>query len=133
MQFKSEYINDFYNCGWGANGNYDSYINFVQNLDYNPNVMLVGLDLWVFNDAWNEEQIKYPTYQEIKKIDRDKKAIIKESILDCVTRRWNFTDLKKYSNNIGINARVNNNGLAKDGSYYYGKIYRTPDYREKFF
>ena len=60
MQFNSIYFKDnFYNCGGAVAGNYSEYKNFLENLSYRPDVIILGLDAWVFNDNWNNGCKKY--------------------------------------------------------------------------
>lgn len=128
MQFKQEFFKaDFYNCGGAVSGNYNEYVNFLKNLSYEPEVLLVGLDSWVFNDAWNQVRDDYEEFVKIEKPNRDEKTIIKAVLEDWVKKKWVFADLEKYPNNIGFNGRVKDDGFMYDGSYYNGDTYRNPD------
>ena len=45
MQFRDLYFKDFfYNCGGAVGGNYLEYKNFLENLEYKPDVIILGLD-----------------------------------------------------------------------------------------
>ncbi len=127
MQFKKNFfLIDFYNCGGAVGGNYNEYKNFLENLKYEPKTMILGLDVWVFNNAWNKDCDKYNSFQEINEIDRETIPLMKAIFKDWVSKKWTIKDLKRYPNNIGFNGRVKDNGFLYDGSYYYGDLYRDP-------
>lgn len=126
MQFKGACLFDFYNCGGAVSGNYDEYKNFLSNLTYRPKCIIVGLDAWVFNDAWNKTIQVYDEYQEIGEVNRTWGALFKAVIDDWLTKKWTCSDLNNYPQNIGFNGRVKDEGFMNDGSYYYGERYRFP-------
>lgn len=128
MQFKREFFRaSFYNCGGAVNGNYDEYTNFLQNLNYNPKVILLGLDSWVFNREWNKNRRKYSTFYKINQSNAVLAPLV-SIIKGWLREKWKFADINLYPVNIGFNGRVLGNGFMDDGSYYYGNIYR---YSEK--
>lgn len=136
MQIKEAYFSEsFYNCGGAVSGNYDEYLNFLKNLNYTPEVILFGLDSWVFNDNWNKQVKEYPSFEKIEQIERGKVSIIKSMIRDYIDGKYKISDLQNYSRNQGMNGKILNNGFMEDGSYYYGDMYRNPekqkDYRFK--
>lgn len=127
MQFKKEFFkSSFYNCGGAVGGNYKEYVNFLENLTYKPKVILLGLDQWVFNDAWNRSCTDYTGFKKIEKENRNKGSMLKKIVKDWTRKKWRFTDLKLYPVNIGFNGRIKDEGFIYDGSYYYGNIYRNP-------
>ncbi len=134
MQFKSVYFKGgFYNCGGAVSGNYDEYLNFLQNLSYKPKAMLLDLDSWVFNDEWNKWCVAYDTFVPIQKADRKTLAMVKAMITDFMDGLWTWTDLRdSYANNIGFRGKIKDDGFMYDGSYYYGDTYRTMKSREDF-
>ncbi len=127
MQFKEGFFSSqFYNCGGAVGGNYNEYRNYIENLDYKPETIIVGLDAWVFNDAWNQGCSEYNSFQEIQEIDRGTIPLMKAIAKDWVTKKWSAADLNLYPGNVGFNGRVKDNGFMFDGSYYCGDIYRDP-------
>lgn len=128
MQLKDSFFQDsFYNCSGAVSGNYNEYRNFLQNLNYKPKLILLGLDTWVFNDEWNKQVWDYETYREIHSANRSRGAVLKQAIQDWRSKKWAFGDLRNYPQNIGFNGRVKDVGFLFDGSYYYGDIYRQTD------
>lgn len=128
MQFKKEFFQGtFYNCGGSVHGNYNEYLNFLENLDYKPKCILLGLDAWVFNDAWNQSCGDYSNYVKIQKIHRSKGIMLKSMIQDWINGKWTFDDLGNYPDNIGFNGCIKDEGFMCDGSYYYGNVYRNPE------
>lgn len=133
MQFKKEFFGeDFYNCGGAVSGNYNEYVNFMKNLSYEPEVLVVGLDTWVFNDAWNQMRDDYEEFIKIEKKNGDKKTILKTIYEDWENKKWVFEDLRKYTNNVGFNGIVKDEGFMYDGSYYYGDMYRNPEKQKDY-
>lgn len=134
MQFKKTYFSgEFYNCGGGVAGNYDEYRNFLENLSYEPNIMILDLDTWVFNHEWNWSCYTYDTFIPILKTDRKLQSMIKAMLEDWLDGAWTWRDLKrKYPNNIGFNGKVRDAGFMYDGSYYYGNEYRNPECQEDY-
>lgn len=128
MQFKDEFFDKtFYNCGGAVSGNYNEYVNFLENLSYTPDTIILGLDAWVFNDAWNCSLGDYSSFSQIEKIDRDTDAIIKSIREDWGNGKWSFSGINDYDENMGFNGRMKDTGFMYDGSYYYGCIYRNPE------
>ncbi len=127
MQFKKAFFSsEFYNCGGAVGGNYNEYKNFLENLDYNPETVIVGLDAWVFNDAWNVNCVEYESFQKIAEVERGTIPIMKSILWDWFTNKWKTEDLNLYPGNIGFNGRVKDSGYMYDGSYYSGDLYRDP-------
>lgn len=133
MQFKSDYFSmSFYNCGGSVAWNYDEYLNFIKNLNYTPEIILLGLDQWVFNSAWNQQYcVAYEEYQPIRLIHRN--GLVWNMTKDFINQKWNFHSINNYSMNYGFNGRVKDNGYQWDGSYYYGESYRNPNTRDYMF
>lgn len=127
MQFKNGFFSsEFYNCGGAVGGNYNEYKNFLENLNYTPEIVIVGLDAWVFNDAWNYNCAAYESFQTIDEVDRGAISLMKSIFMDWRSGKWKIADLNNYPGNVGFNGRVKDNGFMYDGSYYYGDIYRNP-------
>lgn len=125
LQFSAQcFQTDFYNCGRGVTYNFDEYVNFLKNLDYTPKVVILGLDQWLFNDAYTAD---FPTWKEYRRItyqQRELMEIIRTMVDDHQAGKWCFHDLWNYPQNCGLGGRVKNNGYRWDGSYYYGSDYR---------
>ena len=134
MQFEEEFFNEgiFYNCGGGANENYDEYLNFVKNLKYKPEIIILGLDSWVFNDAWNKNLHVYDYFQELRETQSDSLRLIVPIIRDWVQGKWTVASLDAYPNNIGFNGRIKDKGFRLDGSHYYGDVYRHPELQQDY-
>lgn len=133
MQFKNDYFSaGFYNCGGAVGRNYDEYLNFLENLNYKPEIIIVGLDAWVFNDAWNSGYPVLEDYMPVMMIERDKKLMIRSMVEDFIDRKWDWTSLQNYNMNYGFNGRIKDSGFQWDGSYYYGNVYREPKLQDDY-
>ncbi|MCQ2518987.1 MAG: hypothetical protein MJ107_00505 [Lachnospiraceae bacterium] len=128
MQFKDYFFTkSFYNCGGAVSGNFDEYKNFLMNLDYNPEIIILGIDNSCFNDSWMSWQPDYSKYKSIPASTRSKDVLLKAIFEDLKNKKWNFDDLSNYPENIGVSGKVKDSGFMNDGSYYYGDIYRSPE------
>lgn len=133
MQFKNEYFDsDFYNCGGAVGWNYDEYLNFVKNLNYTPRMIIIGLDQWVFNDAWNQYCIAYDNEIPIGMIDRNSISMEWSMIKDLLSCKWNVYAIENYPMNYGVTGRSKGVGFQWDGSYYSGNVYREPTTQEDY-
>lgn len=128
MQFRADYFSgSFYNCGGAVAENYDEYLNFLENLAYKPKVVIVGLDAWVFNDAWNHSCHVFDKYMPVMPVERNKISVLWSIAEDFADHKWDWNAIQNYAGNYGFNGRVKNAGFRWDGSYYYGDIYRELD------
>ncbi len=126
MQFKGVcFYGGFYNCGGAVVSNYDEYRNFLENLTYSPRCVIIGLDAWVFNGAWNQT-VSALNEGQVVKIDREPAALLGAIARDWLEQKWSFADLSNYPQHIGFNGRVKGEGFMYDGSYYHGAVYRVP-------
>lgn len=133
MQFKNEYFSrSFYNCGGAVGENYDEYLNFLKNLVYNPKVIMLGLDEWVFNDTWNHYRPLYSDYVSIALLERNKLVMTNDIIKDFIIGKWSFNEINNYDMNYGFNGRIKDKGFCWDGSYFYGDVYRNPELQEDY-
>ena len=115
MQFKGVFFSSpFYNCGGAVGGNYNEYRNYIENLDYKPETIIVGLDAWVFNDAWNRGCTVYKDFKEIKDVNRGMVPLMISITKDWLARKWSSEDLKLYPGNVGFNGRVKDEGFMYD-------------------
>lgn len=126
MQFSSEYFYDFYNCGGCYWGNYLGYRNFLENLEYTPKVIILGLDSWVFNDVWNRSDTYTGEYYEITDNNPTFLSIYKSIKNGENNEEFDSSALFDYSRNIGITGKTKNTGFQYDGTYYYGDVYVNP-------
>lgn len=129
MQFECEFFKDgvFYNCGGGVYGNYDEYLNFLRNLTFKPEIIVLGLDSWVFNDAWNKHCEEFAQFREIQESHGNFGFALFSIIKDWFSKKWAIAELNAYPKNIGFNGRVKDKGFRIDGSHYYGDVYRYPE------
>lgn len=129
MQYKEYFfLESFYNCGGAVNRNYDGYINFLECIEADslPEYIILGMDSWVFNETWiKENQQEYST---IVQNDINKVGLCKRIFEDYLRGKWRYSNFINRYDNIGFNGIVKGTGFMKDGSYYYGAIYRNPDY-----
>lgn len=133
MQFKEEFFKtSFYNCGGVITGTYGEYTNFLKNLDYKPEVVIIGVDTWHFNKQWNDLQRPVSSFEEITPIKRNNISIIQSIVNDYIDKKWTFSDITKYKENIGFNGRVKDAGFMSDGSYYYGNVYRDYEHSHDY-
>lgn len=128
MQFKDEFFDgSFYNCGGAVGQNYSEYRNFIRNVDYDPKMVIIGIDYWVFNDNWNNWCRDYDEFEEIESMDADIPALMKTIVSDRLHNKWTGETINNYPDNLGFNGRVKDAGYMNDGSYYYGNLYRNPE------
>lgn len=127
MQFSERYFStSFYNTGGGVSGNFDEYTNFLENLEveYEPEVIILGLDSWIFNSGWRGEQVKYDEFISIEKSKIGIGDVIFSMLSDYGEGKWNISDLY-HSKQIGMNAIENGDGFRADGTYRYNNIIRN--------
>lgn len=128
LQFKEAFFTvPFYNCGGVVSGNFRSYKRFLQNLNYTPAVVVIGIDTWFFNDAWSKRNPDDGVFYEITADKRSMMPMLRSIGADRLSGRWTEEMLQAYPDNIGFNGRVKDAGCMYDGSYYYGDIYRLPE------
>ena len=129
MQFSSRYFEKdaFYNCGGIARYNFDEYLNAIKNLDYMPEVVILGIDFWLFNEAFIGTCPEFPSYTEITISGRAFNDILKQIKKDYDNGKWSYDDILNYPGEIGFNGRIKQNGFQRDGMYFYGDIYRHPE------
>lgn len=134
MQFSSEYFDDgvFYNAGGAVRNNFDEYSNFLENLDYTPEVIILGVDFWLFNEKFISNYPECLHYTAITQVDRPFNAILKQIMQDDKKEKWSLASLNNYASEIGFNGRIKQSGFRRDGTYYYGDIYREPENSEDY-
>ncbi len=129
MQFSSRYFrnNAFYNCGGAVRYNFDEYTNFLKNLKYTPKVVILGIDFWLFNESFIGSSPCFQTYKEIVQTERSFNDILHKIEDDFKAEKWTISELNSFPSEIGFNGRIKQSGFRKDGSYYYGDVYRNPE------
>lgn len=132
MQFRKEFFSaSFYNCGGSLVSSYDQYLNFLKNMEYQPKIVIIGLDFWLWNADFSGILNAYPEYYKIGLDSRDKTAVV-QSLFDAwISRKWSFSSLHSFPGNTGLSGKVKNSGYAADGSYYYGSKYVHPETDEE--
>ncbi len=135
MPFRDMYFNkSFYNCGGCVSSRYDEYTNYLKNLTYTPKMVIVGLDLWVFNKEREDlygEPIDTRSVRSIQKEDRSVVIMTTDLMKDYLKKKWTFSDLRNYPFNVGMNGVVKGAGFRYDGSYCYGDIIHDPNSTSK--
>lgn len=121
MQFRADHFSgSFYNCGGGVAQNYREYLYFLTDLQYKPKMILLGMDSWVFNDAWNRQLPVLTSDMPVMMIERNKTVMLRDIIKDFVAHKWELKSVKQYPNNYGFNGCIKNSGFRWDGSNDYG-------------
>ena len=125
MQFREKYFNrPFYNCGGGISrlGDLRKFIEKAQIEDLK--LLIIGLDQNFFNKKWDDMKDN-PSYSYFLLHDRNISKIpllqYTKVINDFIAGKCTIGSVIKRRSNIGLNAIVNQNGFASDGSYHYGK------------
>lgn len=131
LQFRSEmFIKPFYNAG-STVSRISGFIPFIEaNLvNKKPEVVLIGLDQWMFNEnrvvlSDNDETNEIWQKPKFKKVPTLK--TLSRVYPDLLKGKYGFEILTqdKISNGIkkiGLSAIVINEGVRKDGSFFYGE------------
>jgi hypothetical protein len=116
----------FYNVG-GTISNISDFYSFLKNVpkDVYPDYLIIGLDQWMFNEAWNNFNVEqnvsrwntkscfYPNFTKCLRVYKSLKD-----------KAISFPFKNSHSENgvikIGLSACYKNSGYINDGSYYYG-------------
>lgn len=127
LQFKDEFFEtSFYNGGRGVASIAD-WEKFIDNINAEalPDILIIGLDSWEFNPNWegllaNSEDLSKPI--KISIFER-----LENEMKDYRDNKWSFKEIINNNGNLGFNGIFKNSGFLKDGSYYYGNIYKNPE------
>jgi hypothetical protein len=128
MQFRREYFTDdilFYNAG-GAVASLPQYIDFIAQMETYPELILVGLDQYYFNENWAKKNSSNITYQDNYNFMR----IIINTFKMLLKRKISINQTYQYITNIGLTAKIYGDGFSKDGSYFSNfsnRILNNPD------
>ncbi|WP_018702981.1 hypothetical protein [Anaeromusa acidaminophila] len=138
MQLRREFFSDdmsFFNAG-GCMPNIEQGIEFLDGItiEYKPKVIMLGIDLWWLNGAYNEKDNRKKEILSNNMIQN--RLFLYGSLFDNVIngniRRINVNVLRDNFHNafdpfehrpaIGLLAALNGDGFRVDGSYQYGGI-----------
>ncbi len=114
----------FYNAGYMISSIND-FIPFLKSIPTEklPNYLLIGLDQWMFNEAWDNLKNVPSTnnWSNSFKLKPNANTII-NVWKNLLANKYNYRLLKgdKSRVRIGINAVFNSSGFRNDGSFYYG-------------
>lgn len=131
MQLKGFFFRDgvsFYNAGGSmANSDAAQYVLERLGAQAKPDILLLGLDEYFFNDAWSNvtSDSTYAAYDtpDQKSLPRVMQSILSDAFSGKIQ---NVFSLAFSPAHIGVMAKVNDQGFEQDGSYYYGSVYRAP-------
>ena len=139
MQVKRSVVSPdytFYNAG-GAIQNVRELPLFVSKLHDSPELILVNIDQFWFNQGYNaEDQPFSPSAYEVERgtMNEDFERLGR-FVCDFYTDLWKGKiSLRKVfsSGHIGLNAICNENGFAADGSRYQGDMIAAPELQEDY-
>lgn len=126
LQFRRRmFTKPFYNAGYTISSIAD-FVPAIKNniLKKKPEILLIALDQWMFNENWDDLD-NYNSYTGNWKKNYSINASVPTLInvwKDVFAQKYGVETL--YNNEdeyeIGLNAVVNNRGFRKDGSIYYG-------------
>lgn len=121
MQIEENIFNkkySFYNAG-GAAQNSQDFLEFVKNLTYNPNLIVIDINQFFFNSK--SDKSPKAIY---KKPKLNGNTVLKSSLGFYEDLIMGKIDFNRFSanNNIGLLARMKEDGFTDTGFYYYGRI-----------
>ncbi|UPQ79286.1 hypothetical protein M0M57_00250 [Flavobacterium azooxidireducens] len=134
LQFRDKmFTKPFYNAGYTVSSISD-FVPFIDTniLNNKPEVLLITLDQWMFNENWDKLS-EYNPSNKYYQVGFNKNASIPTLYnvwSDLFKSKYGFeilhnSDKIENTKKIGLNAIVNNKGFRKDGSMYYGEqIYK---------
>lgn len=130
MQVKRSVISpdySFYNAGGAIQNIYELPL-FVRMLQDNPELILVNLDQWWFNPAFEKEKETFsPNAYDRPEWDPKKLGpFICDFYEDLFDGKINIAKIFT-SSHIGLNAICKDNGYRADGSRYQGEIIKAPE------
>jgi hypothetical protein len=125
LAFREDMFNtSFYNAGYTIN-NMEDYLLFFENIPKNkyPRLLIIGLDQWMFNPNYGDlKQTKNNTFWEKSFTFKPSPSTIKTSYINFLDGKYDFSAIYKKNDfqKIGLNALMNNKGMRRDGSMFYG-------------
>jgi len=135
MQVKRSVVSpdySFYNAG-GAIQNFQELTLFIRKLHDSPEFILVNLDQWWFNQAYNRDDQPFsPSVYDKPAFEYSKVGqFVCDFYTDLLKGKINLWKLFT-SDHIGLNAICNENGFAADGSRYEGDLILAPEQQEDY-
>lgn len=129
LPFREEMFEaDFYNAGFAVD-NVQDFQGFLSCLPEKnlPDYLILGLDQWMFNEAWNDLTLHTPKPHWMKNNTFDAgKGIKKTENLypDLLSGQLRLDRQAKNASiePIGLNALLHSTGFRNDGSSYYGEL-----------
>ena len=134
LQFRSKFFKDpsvFFNAGRTIY-KIRHIIYFLQKMpeDAKPDIIILGLDQWLFNEKYIDERMKknYEVVNDSNYIDHfhntvNSFTVIKDNYRsvykDILDNKIQINQLRKEENNVGLMAKFVGDGYRNDGSYYY--------------
>ncbi len=125
LSFNSKMFDvSFYNAGYTISSIND-FLPFLKSIpeEKYPNYLIIGLDQWMFNEAWDNLENTPPTdtWSGSFNLKPSTNTLI-NVWKDLLSNKYNFSHLKtnKRVERIGINSVFNNSGFRNDGSFFYG-------------
>jgi hypothetical protein len=127
MQFGNQFFSSqysFYNAG-GAVSEMEHFLPFMNKTEVTPQLLIIVLDQYFFNESWVSTQPE--NYLDI--VSMSFQTVLQNNI----SRIWQ--DILKgkipfkfsYNTNLGLLAKVTNDGFRYDGSYDYCRIMENPE------
>lgn len=143
LQFRDYMFNEsFYNAGFTV-GTIDDYLTFLKLLpnDYQPELLLLGFDQWMFNERYYNSKEAYPSsmYTLNRSLEADNGFMnILNVYKEVINGKINYKNINQKSDTmyLGLNAVINKKGFRNDGSFNYGanhKYYKDFDSVNDFF
>jgi len=130
LPFRKEMFEaEFYNAGFAVENvqDFQAFLSCLPEKNL-PDYLILGLDPWMFNDAWNDltpkPKSRWTKNMPFKPGEGIKKA--KDLYRDLINGQMRLSkQTKTYSNSIeaiGLNAVIHSTGFRNDGSGYYGEL-----------
>jgi hypothetical protein len=144
VEFKKEFFSQsMMNAGRGVS-NINECFSFIKELfsEHVPRMIIIGVDYWWFDDKHHA-----PSLAIVPPEQRNNLVSLRSYLLPFVWLAQSKISFKDYLTNInphhvlgnhnpkgiGVNALVNHNGFASDGSYLYTKIFSGKNVNDKRF
>jgi len=129
LQFRKEmFERSFYNTGFTI-VSINDFLPFVQGIpsDKYPEVLIMCLDHWMFNENWNNLKRTEPSSFWENSFSFSASGAIYQLVLsDLAKKKYGLSVFREGLNSsdglrkVGLHAIVNNEGFRRDGSMYYG-------------
>ena len=135
MQIKRTVINSdysFYNAGGAIQNVYELPL-FIKMLQESPELILVNIDQWWFNPAFEVEKQTFSSdvYDKPELCLSKLGPFICSFYEDLVDGKISLNKVFT-SNHIGLNAICKDNGFAADGTRYQGELINAPEQQEDY-